>query len=273
MCNITLNKILSQYDKLKIFEKKFLLKRLRLRLTNMEMKYFISILVEHFEHKKYFKEIYKRDFGNFDFLNCNYQNFMKKIKVVSPIFEFLFNRISRLILNKKEESTIKIVDSSLISCLKQNSLRIKHKGDVTVRKDQQNHKIYIAGVKLFTVLNEDGKIIKADVKNINFPDITYLKENVLFFKNSDLLADRGFNSTFLQNNLKTFNLISPHTGRKCKRLTEKEKVLYKKRWKVEVLYKKLKDQYGNYKLNPSFRYNKGIIKAEIFYNLLKFNLN
>lgn len=118
MCNITLNKILSQYDKLKIFEKKFLLKRLRLRLTNMEMKYFISILVEHFEHKKYFKEIYKRDFGNFDFLNCNYQNFMKKIKVVSPIFEFLFNRISRLILNKKEESTIKIVDSSLISCLK-----------------------------------------------------------------------------------------------------------------------------------------------------------
>lgn len=263
--------LLSQYDKLNILEKKLILNRFRLRLTNTEIKFLISVLVNHFENKKYFKKIY---FENFDSINCTYQNFMKKIKTITPLFEFLFNRVTRQnVMQNKQDSKLRIVDSSLISCLKPCSLNMKHKGDVTIRKDQQNNKIYIAGVKLFTILNDDGKIIKANVFNINFPDIKYLKENILFFKGMTVLADRGFNSTFLQNNLKTFNLISPHTGKNCKKLNYEEKVLYKKRWKVEVLYKKLKDLYGDYKLNPSFRYNLNIIKAEIFYNLLKFNLN
>lgn len=64
------------------------------------------------------------------------------------------------------------------------------------------------------------------MSNINQADITQLRKTAYKFKDTILLADRGFNSKDLQKSITTFKLISPPRSRYSKPLSIEEKRLY-----------------------------------------------
>ena len=68
-------------------------------------------------------------------------------------------------------------------------------------------------------------------------------------------------------------MISPFHYKSKIQLNDKEKKFYKKRWKIETVFQKLKNPYDLFKLNLKGVKNKKILEAKLFISLINYNFN
>jgi Transposase DDE domain len=260
--------------------------RIRLKFDKKEITQYLWAVYIHVNYKKRFKSIYKNWYKN-NLYSYTYQNFMKNILLFSPLWKLIFKRFNER-LNIKTSSMLNIVDSSLLAKKEEKYIKNKDFKNKTVTKRQveflgKSKSYYICGYKLLLFINRFRKIYYAQLLNINISDQNILKDSAIYQQQLGkiLLADRGFNNNNVQKRLKTFNcrLISPVHYKQINQNNnignfkdEKERKVYKKRWSIETVFQKLKDQYQDYKIDCSGVKSKKIIEAKIFVSLTKYNL-
>jgi hypothetical protein len=257
--------------------------RQRLKFTYEEIVFYVQIIFEHTLTHRTFKNIYKKSK-----LKLTYQALMKNIQLFSKLFKFLFHEINKL-LNIKPSKLLNMVDTTLIEEKKSHFIHQKDwdSGRVTTRinKIHQN-KIYTCGSKGLVFLNRQGQIYSAHLMNINHSDQNILKNHSFYLKELKgiLLADRGFNNKAVRERLNSFitsafrtnkpvcRLISPFHVKEKLKLTEKERKLYKRRWKIETLFQTIKHHYSETKLNLTGNYSKIIKEAKFYSTFIQYNL-
>lgn len=250
---------------------KFLICRQRLKFTNKDISFYLWCLHKHQSSQINFKRIYKSLR-----LKITYQCFMHNIVTLSPLIKFIFYRLNK-IHHIKSSSLFNIVDSSLISI--KNSEFITQKdydlNQVTARI-KNNIKVSICGIKLLVFINRFSKIYYAQMMNINYSDQNILKSSALYMNQLKgfLLADRGFSNKETRKrilNTSHCQMISPFHYKSKIQLNDKQKKLYKKRWKIETLFQQLKNPYNEFKLNLKGVKNKKIIEAKLFITFINYN--
>ena len=273
MTIITLSFIQEQLKFVTKQQIKAIIQRQRLKLSYDAISFYVWCIFMHQTQQTNFKTIYKR--YN---LNITYQAFMHDIILISPLIKFLFYKNNK-ILNIKPSSLYNIVDSSLIPIKNPEFINQQDYdlNKVTART-KDKIKVKICGIKLFIFLNRFNKIYHAELLNINYSDQNILKSSALYLTKLKgfLLADRGFGNKVTEqrvNSTGICKLLTPGHYKSKKFLTKKEKKLYKKRWKIETLFQKLKNNYGEFKLNLRGAKNKGIIEAKLFISLMNYNLS
>ena len=136
-------------------------------------------------------------------------------------------------------------------------------------------------------MNRRRQIYHAELLNINESDQNYLKNpHKLTGKlKGILLADRGFSNKLVRdrlnrnkNNIFNYNkpicrLISPYHVKQKIKLTKKESKLYKRRWLIETLFKLLKDNYSENKLNLTGKYTNKLKQAKFYSTIIVHNLS
>lgn len=217
-----------------------------------------------------------------------YQNFMKNMKLLSPLMKRLFFQINQE-HHIKVSRLLNIVDSTLIE--EKLSQFIQQKdwdlNRVTTRLNTSKDKKYMCGSKGLLFINRFNQIYHAEFLNINDSDQNILKS--IYSMPSKIqgifLADRGFTSKivrdrFSQHKNDIFNqtkimarLISPYHYKEKLKLTSKEWKLYKRRWKIETLFQRLKYHYSNNKLNLKGKYSTTIKQAKFYTTLIIHNLS
>jgi Transposase DDE domain len=95
-----------------------------------------------------------------------------------------------------------------------------------------------------------------------------------------LLADRGFNNKNVQERVKTFDcqLISPNHYKvveKTGKYFDKDWYIniYKRRWKIETIFQKMKNNYSDFKLNLKGKYTSRLKEAKFFLCIIDYNLS
>ena len=267
---------------LKNKEIKSIIGRERLKFTYEEVVEYVQIIFEHTLTHQNFKSIYKKLK-----LKITYQAFMKNIQLFAKLFQFLFHKINQF-LGIKASSLLNIVDTTLIS-EKQSFFINKNDwnlGRVTTRvKDKL--KIRTCGSKGLIFMNRFNQIHSAKLIDINFSDQNILKDHTYYLKELKgiLLADRGFSNKAVRERLSNIKntvfssqkpicrLISPYQYKEKLTLNHKERKLYKKRWKIETLFQKLKHNYSETKLNLTGNYSKPIKGSKFYSTLIQYNLN
>jgi hypothetical protein len=68
-------------------------------------------------------------------------------------------------------------------------------------------------------------------------------------------------------------LISPYNVKQNIKLTDKERKLYKRRWKIETVFQNIKHNYSENKLNLTGKYNNLTKGAKFYSTLINFNLS
>ena len=268
---------------LKKKEIKCLLSRERLKLSYAELLNYVQTLFIHNHTQRTLKYLYKKKKTT-----ISYQGFMKNIHLVSRLFKFIFHQVSK-ILAIKASKLFNIVDTTLIP--EKQSVHINQKdwdsGRVTTRIDKNNQKIHICGSKGLVFINRFGQIYSASVLPIHFSDQNILKDPALYHNELQgiLLADRGFSNKTVRERLNSVTnsifsinkpvcrLISPYHHKQKTTLTTKEKRIYKKRWRIETLFQKLKHNYSDNKLNLTGNYHKELKLAKFYSTLIGFNLS
>ena len=271
---------------LKAQEIKNLIHRDRLKFSYSDIHFYIYIIFLHQLFQQSFFSLhsqYKK--------NISYQAFMKNIALFSQLYFFLFTQFNKE-LNIKPSSLLNVVDSTLITEKKVDFITQTdwNKNRVTTRSKineyKQSVKYRICGSKGLFFINRFNQIYSAQLLNINDSDQNILKDTARYVNELKgiLLADRGFNnksvrkrfnnvknSIFQQNTMKC-KLISPKHYKEKEKLTKKETKLYKRRWKIETLFQKLKHNYSGFKLNLTGNYKKTIKKAKFYATLIHYNL-
>ena len=138
------------------------------------------------------------------------------------------------------------------------------------------NKIRACGNKGLFMMNKRKQIYHAEILNINDSDQNYLKNpHGLYGKlKGILLADRGFSNNDIFNQKKQIcRLISPYKSNQKETLTKKEMELYKRRWSIESLFKSLKDNYSDNKLNLTRKYTDKLKQAKFYSTLIIHNLS
>lgn len=88
-----------------------------------------------------------------------------------------------------------------------------------------------------------------------------------------VLVDRGFSNKLVRQRLEPLcKLISPYHYKSKATLSDKERLLYKKRWAVETTFKALKDKFSHIKLNIRGIFTDKLNKAKLFSALTMYNL-
>jgi hypothetical protein len=190
-------------------------------------------------------------------------------------------------LDIKPSKLLNIIDSTLIDEKKSNFITQKdwNLNRVTTRI-KNNNKFRFCGSKGLIFINRFNQVYCADLININHSDMNILKDLTQYKcqLKGILLADRGFSNKLVRQRLsldknnifdygKTYcNLISPYRKSEKNYLTKKEIKLYKRRWKIETLFQKLKDNYSDNKLNLTGKYNKSLKQAKFYSTLIIHNL-
>lgn len=274
---------------LKTQQIKTIINRQRLKFSYQEILYYVQIVFEHSIQQKTFKSLHKTNK-----VKVNYSCFMSNISLFSKLFKFLFTHINK-VLNIKPSMLVNMVDTTLIIEKKAESIIQKDwdLGCVTTRIQKYTKlKTYICGSKGLVFLNKQGQIYYARLLNINFSDQNILKDFSLYIQELKgfVLADRGFNNkavrlrinhignqqsviNMFSQNQAMCRLISPSHYKEKKQLTDKEKALYKRRWKIETVFQKLKHNYSDSKLNLTGKYKKEIKAAKFYCSLIQFNLS
>ena len=271
-------------NSLKNKEIKSIIGRVRLKFTYKEINDYVQIIFAHSQTQKSFKSIYKKSK-----FKIKYSCFMSNIQLFSKLFRFLFYKLNEK-LSIKPSKLLNMVDTTLIEEKKLNFIN-QHdwdSGRVTTRINKKNKiKTYTCGSKGLVFLNRFGQIYSANLLNINYSDQNILKDFSFYIKelNGILLADRGFSNKAVRerlNHIKTSvfetnkplcRLISPYNVKQNIKLTDKERKLYKRRWKIETLFQNLKYQYSENKLNLSGKYKKQLKGAKFYSTLINFNLS
>ncbi len=271
-------------NSLKNKEIKSIIGRVRLKFTYKEINDYVQIIFAHSQTQKSFKSIYKKSK-----FKIKYSCFMSNIQLFSKLFRFLFYKLNEK-LSIKPSKLLNMVDTTLIEEKKLNFIN-QHdwdSGRVTTRINKKNKiKTYTCGSKGLVFLNRFGQIYSANLLNINYSDQNILKDFSFYIKelNGILLADRGFSNKAVRerlNHIKTSvfetnkplcRLISPYNVKQNIKLTDKERKLYKRRWKIETLFQNLKYQYSENKLNLSGKYKKQLKGAKFYSTLIQYNFS
>ena len=275
---------------LKNKEIKAIIGRDRLKFTYQEVFEYVQIIFEHTLTHRTFKSIYKKSK-----LEFTYQGFMKNIQLFSRLFKFLFNKINEE-LSIKSSKFLNIVDTTLIEEKKVDFINQKDwdSGRVTARINKNNknnnnkiNKVYTCGSKGLIFLNRFGQIYSANLLPINFSDQNILKDHTYYLKELKgiILADKGFNNkaarerlnhiqtSIFQTNKPVCRLISPYHYKEKNKLTDKERRIYKHRWKIETIFQKIKHNYSETKLNLTGNYSRNNKGAKFYSTLIQYNLN
>lgn len=294
MNSITQKIIYNCLKTISLKEIKVIVVRKRLRFSYHDISFYLYCIFVHGHEQKSFKSIYQS-------LNkihsiMTYQNFMKNITLLSPLMKRLFVQFND-IHHIKVSRLLNIVDSTLME--EKSSQFIKQKdwnlNRVTTRlnqpkgKDQSSpkDKKHICGSKGLFFINRFNQIYHAQFLNINDSDQNVLKSAYSMPSKIQgiLLADRGFTSKivrdrFSQHKNDIFNqtkimarLISPYHYKEKLILTPKELKLYKRRWKIETLFQRLKYHYSDNKLNLKGKYSTTIKQAKFYATLISHNLS
>ena len=271
-------------NSLKNKEIKSIIGRVRLKFTYKEINDYVQIIFAHSQTQKSFKSIYKK--SNF---KIKYSCFMSNIQLFSKLFRFLFYKLNEK-LSIKPSKLLNMVDTTLIEEKKLNFIN-QHdwdSGRVTTRINKKNKiKTYTCGSKGLVFLNRFGQIYSANLLNINYSDQNILKDFSFYIKelNGILLADRGFSNKAVRerlNHIKTSvfetnkplcRLISPYNVKQNIKLTDKERKLYKRRWKIETVFQNIKHNYSENKLNLTGKYNNLTKGAKFYSTLIQYNFS
>ena len=271
-------------NSLKNKEIKSIIGRVRLKFTYKEINDYVQIIFAHSQTQKSFKSIYKKSK-----FKIKYSCFMSNIQLFSKLFRFLFYKLNEK-LSIKPSKLLNMVDTTLIEEKKLNFIN-QHDWDfgrVTTRINKKNKiKTYTCGSKGLVFLNRFGQIYSANLLNINYSDQNILKDFSFYIKelNGILLADRGFSNKAVRerlNHIKTSvfetnkplcRLISPYNVKQNIKLTDKERKLYKRRWKIETVFQNIKHNYSENKLNLTGKYNNLTKGAKFYSTLINFNLS
>ena len=271
-------------NSLKNKEIKSIIGRVRLKFTYKEINDYVQIIFAHSQTQKSFKSIYKKSK-----FKIKYSCFMINIQLFSKLFRFLFYKLNEK-LYIKPSKLLNMVDTTLIEEKKLNFIN-QHdwdSGRVTTRINKKNKiKTYTCGSKGLVFLNRFGQIYSANLLNINYSDQNILKDFSFYIKelNGILLADRGFSNKAVRerlNHIKTSvfetnkplcRLISPYNVKQNIKLTDKERKLYKRRWKIETVFQNIKHNYSENKLNLTGKYNNLTKGAKFYSTLINFNLS
>ena len=269
---------------LKNKEIKSIIGRDRLKFTYKEINDYVQIIFAHSQTQKSFKSIYKKSK-----FKIKYSCFMSNIQLFSKLFRFLFYKLNEK-LSIKPSKLLNMVDTTLIEEKKLNFINQNDwdSGRVTTRINKKNKiKTYTCGSKGLVFLNRFGQIYSANLLNINYSDQNILKDFSFYIKelNGILLADRGFSNKAVRerlNHIKTSvfetnkplcRLISPYNVKQNIKLTDKERKLYKRRWKIETVFQNIKHNYSENKLNLTGKYNNLTKGAKFYSTLINFNLS
>ena len=271
-------------NSLKNKEIKSIIGRVRLKFTYKEINDYVQIIFAHSQTQKSFKSIYKKSK-----FKIKYSCFMSNIQLFSKLFRFLFYKLNEK-LSIKPSKLLNMVDTTLIEEKKLNFINQNDwdSGRVTTRINKKNKiKTYTCGSKGLVFLNRFGQIYSANLLNINYSDQNILKDFSFYIKelNGILLADRGFSNKAVRerlNHIKTSvfetnkplcRLISPYNVKQNIKLTDKERKLYKRRWKIETVFQNIKHNYSENKLNLTGKYNNLTKGAKFYSTLIHFNLS
>ena len=263
-------------------EIKQIIGRQRLKFNRHEISLYLFYIFKHSNEQKSFKSIYKR--LNLD---VTYQGFMSNIALFSSLFKrlfYIFNKIN----NIKASSLLNIIDSTIIPEKQSRFINQKdwnnHRVTTRVLKKE---KVRTCGSKGFVMMNRKKQIYHAELLNINESDQNYLKDphRLTGKLKGILLADRGFSNKLVRDRLnhnKTdiFNydkpicrLISPYHVKQKVKLTAMESKLYKRRWSIETIFKILKDNYSENKLNLTGKYTNKLKQAKFYSTIIIHNLS
>ena len=285
--SILINQALSQ---LKNKEIKQIIGRKRLKFNRYEISYYLFCIFKHSIDQKSFKSIYKSLK-----ISISYQSFMANIALFCSLFKrlfYIFNKINYInssslfniidstIIPEKQEKFINQKDWNLNKVTTRN--QYKHKLDLSPVK-----KIRVCGSKGFIFINRKQQIYHAELLNINYSDRNYLKDphSLCGKLKGIILADRGFSNKLVRERLSCdkndiFNqnkticrLISPYKSKQTEKLTKKEFKLYKRRWSIETLFKSLKDNYSENKLNLTGKYTNKLKQAKFYSTIIIHNLS
>lgn len=271
-------------NSLKNKEIKSIIGRVRLKFTYKEINDYVQIIFAHSQTQKSFKSIYKKSK-----FKIKYSCFMSNIQLFSKLFRFLFYKLNEK-LSIKPSKLLNMVDTTLIEEKKLNFINQNDwdSGRVTTRINKKNKiKTYTCGSKGLVFLNRFGQIYSANLLNINYSDQNILKDFSFYIKelNGILLVDRGFSNKAVRerlNHIKTSvfetnkplcRLISPYNVKQNIKLTDKERKLYKRRWKIETVFQNIKHNYSENKLNLTGKYNNLTKGAKFYSTLINFNLS
>lgn len=251
---------------------KFIIGRQRIKFSLPQISNYLYAIFIHQKQHKSFKKIY-RD-GSFD---LTYQGFMKNLATLSPLIKFMF-----FMLNKQHKiipsKLYNIVDTSLIPTKFPDSIKQQdfNQNNVTARV-KNGIKVYICGVKLLVFINRFRQIYHAEILKINYSDQNILKSSALYETKlrGFLLADKGFNGKEAEKRVNfsgKCKIISPKNKNSKIQLNKKERKFYKRRWSIETVFQKLKNSYGEFKLDLKGAKNKKLIEGKLFSTLTDFNL-
>ena len=274
---------------LKNKEIKSILGRQRLKFNRQQIIEYVQIIFEHTIKQITFKKLHQQSLNK-----VKYSCFMSNISLFAKLFQYLFTNINKKI-GILPSKLLNIVDTTLIEEKKVNFITQDDwdSGRVTTRTNKKNkQKIYTCGSKGLLFVNRFSKIYHARLLDINFSDQNILKDfsHYLSQLKGILLADRGFNNkcvrerlnnignknllfNIFNHNQTTCRLISPPHYKEKVNLTEKERKLYKRRWKIETVFQQLKQNYSNYKLNLKGKYTKILKTAKFYTALIIYNLS
>lgn len=250
---------------------KFLIQRQRIKFSISQISMYLYAVFIHQSNHKSFKNIYK----NLN-LTISYQAFMKNIVTLSPLIKFLFFYNNKK-QNIKPSSLYNIIDTSLIPTKFPDSIKQRDFNNHNVTARVKNKiKVYICGVKLLVFINRFSKIYHAEILNINYSDQNILKSSALYESKlrGFLLADKGFNGKEAEKRVNfsgKCKIISPKMKNSKIQLNERERKFYKRRWKIETVFQKLKNVYGEFKLDLKGAKNKKLIEGKLFSALMEFN--
>ncbi len=267
---------------IKTKEIKQIIGRQRLKFNRYEISLYLFCIFKHSLKQKSFKSIYKKLK-----LKLSYQAFMQNIALFSCLFKrlfYIFNKINHI----KASSLLNIIDSTIIP---EKQVKFINQKDwdcnkVTTRIINKD-KVRVCGSKGFIIMNRKQQIYHAELLNINESDQNYLKDP---HKLTDklkgiLLADRGFSNKLVRerlshdkNNIFNYDkticrLVSPYHVKQKLKLTKKESKIYKRRWKIETLFKALKDNYSENKLNLTGKYTNKLKQAKFYSTIIIHNLS
>ena len=267
---------------IKTKEIKQIIGRQRLKFNRQEISLYLLYIFKHSIGQKSFKSIYKRLK-----LKIAYQSFMSNIALFSSLFKrlfYIFNKINHI----KASKLLNIIDSTIIP-EKQSKFITKKDWDLNkvTTRILNKEKIRTCGSKGFVLMNRKQQIYHAELLNINESDQNYLKNphNLTGKLKGILLADRGFSNKLVRSRLShnknnIFNhdkpicrLISPYHVKQNIKLTKKESKIYKRRWKIETLFKVLKDNYSDNKLNLTGKYTNKLKQAKFYSTIIVHNLS
>lgn len=267
-----------QVFSLNIAQIKKSLGRDRLKFSKEEIVDYLMALSYQQQQYCYFKAIWNKN------EKISYQGFMKNLKVIAPLWGVLEK------LHKEQSSIsfddLTIIDTSLLPCKEEKSISPKdwEKKRVTIRTNTTS-KIYICGEKWLAVINSQKQIVFNQLLNINYSDQNILKNPYMLvsqgLRQGVLLADRGFSNKNVRKGFAFLNhekincsvrLVSPFHYKEKTTLTPEERLLYKKRWQIEEMFRQIKCPLGAFKLILKGSRNKKMLKAKVAIATLAWNM-